>query len=71
MGSSRPRFSYILGVILGIYGSIIIGRMEKKIETLGPFKGIYIYMYRNYGGVILGMMENTMETTIVYWGAIM
>ena len=66
-GLLTPEIFIYIGAILGIYGSII-GIMEKKIETLGPFKGIYIY--RDYIGVILGIMENTMETTIVYWGYI-
>ena len=37
--------------------------MEKKMETLGPFKGIYRVILRLYWGS-MGIMEKKMETTI-------
>ena len=36
--------------------------MEKKMEALGPFKGISRVTLGLYGGYI-GIMENKMETT--------
>ena len=47
---------------IGIY-SYKVRIMEKKMETLGPFKGVY----EGYIGVILGLYRdngNKMETTI-------
>ena len=42
---------------------VILGIMEKKMETLGPSKG-YIVLYRGYIVGSIGIMEKKMETTI-------
>ena len=46
-----------------------MGIMEKKMETLGPFKGIcrdYIGLFWGY----MGIMEKKMETTLMGLGFI-
>ena len=45
--------------LLAYWGSI--GIMEKKMETLGPFKGIYRVLLGYILRYILGLMENQME----------
>ena len=47
-----------------------MGIMEKKMETLGPFKGIYRgyvrgILYWGYIGICMGRMEKKMETTLM------
>ena len=41
--------------------------MEKKMETLGPFKGMYMVTLGFYCGHI-GIMEKNMDTTMARWG---
>ena len=60
-----PLEGYV-GIILGLYRGYL-GIMEKKMETLGAFKGIcrdYIGLYRGY----LGIMEKKMETLGAFKG---
>ena len=43
---------------------VYIGKLAKRMETLGPFKGIYTDVLGLYWGYI-GLMEEKMETTIM------
>ena len=51
------------------YIGFYIGMMEKKMETLGPFKGIHRVILGLYWSYI-GIMEERMESTMVFWGYI-
>ena len=48
-----------------------MGIMEKKMETLGPLKGIYRDYVGDHSRGYIGIMEKKMETTIVLWGLIL
>ena len=53
-----------MGLYYRVYIGGYIGIMEKKMETLGPFKGIYRgYIRGIYLGGYIGRMEKKMETT--------
>ena len=54
---------------------ILIGRMEKKMETTIVYRGLYMDNAKEHVShySILGLyrdMEKNMEATIVYWGYI-